>query len=802
MLQNYIRIAWRNILKNRFYSILNITGLATGIAFTMLIAAYVWSELQVNKRVKNIDNHYIIESKWKDPNMGYEFATIGMLPKALKEQYPTLVKNYYRWDGITTNVSLGEKAFRESVQIGDSTFLSMYGFKVLSGNAATALADPFSVVISDKIALKYFGKTDVTGKVLTMENFGGSKHDFMITAVISYNGDNSVYHLLDDDANGFYLPLESASFFGRRIDFWDNPFIVGMLELQNSVTPQQLDKPIASLLKTHSTPQIAADMHPHLEPLKTFHLEKFNGVVKRMIYTLSVIVLFILLMAVVNFVNMSVSRSSSRMKEIGVRKVLGGLKKQLIWQFLTESTILVFFATLLAFVVYLLVSPVFGQVVGKELPPLNTFPLYFVAFPFLIIIVTGLVAGLYPAFILSSMQSVDSLKGKLKSARENVVLRKSLVAFQFFTAAIVLISAFIITHQVQLFFSKDLGYNKEFMVSAQVPRDWTPAGVSRMQGIRTQLASMPEVKEVTLSYEVPDGNNSQGINVYRASADSTTAITSYLLSADEHYATTYGIPMSEGKFFTDPGMKVDSNKVVINEKLAKALGWEHPADAIGQLVKMDLARTPFTIAGVTKDFHFSSMAQAIQPIFFTHIKSSNIYRFFSIKLQSKDIPGSIAALQHKWSELMPGAPFEYKFMDERLSRLYKTEIQLQKAAYTATILSIIIVLLGVTGMISLSVQKRTKEIGIRKVLGASVSGIVALFAKEFMLIILIAGLLACPVAYILMQKWLDNYAYHINITAGPFVITLLALAGVTAVLIVTQTIKTALSNPVKSLRSE
>ncbi|SFD74683.1 ABC-type antimicrobial peptide transport system, permease component [Chitinophaga sp. CF118] len=796
MLQNYIRIAWRNILKNRFYSLLNIAGLATGIAFAMLIMAYVWNELQVNTRLKNANKHYILQSKWKDPNMGYELASIGALPKALKEQYPTLVKNYYRWDGITTNVTVGEKSFREGLQIGDSTLLSMYGFKVLYGDATTALRDPYSIVITDEMAKKYFGKTDVVGKAMTIESFSGSKHDFLITAILQINGKNSVVSLNDENKNELFLPLGALSYFGRTLDNWTNTAIVGMIEVQDGVQPENLKKPVAALLKQNTAAQIYENLTPYFVPLKDYYLDKDNSLVKRMLYTLAAIALFILLMAVVNFINMSVSRSSSRMKEIGVRKVLGGLRRQLIWQFLIESTILVCFSSLLAFVIYLLASPAFGQLLDTKILAPSAFPLYFIVFPLLLIFITGLAAGLYPAFVLSALKSVDSLKGKLKTVKDNVLLRKSLVAFQFFTAAIVLIAAFIISKQVQLFFSRDLGYSKDFIVSAQVPRDWTPAGINRMQGIRNQFAAMPEVKDVTLSFEVPDGNNSGSLNIHRAESDSNTAVASFMLTTDQYYAATYGIPMAGGQFFNEP---VDTNKVVINETLARSLGWKNPEDAIGRQVKMKLTSNIFTVAGVTKDFHFTSMQKAMQPIIFLHVKLSNIFRFYSFKVKGTS---SIAALQRKWSELMPGAPFEYKFMDDRLAKMYKTEIQLKQAAYTATLLSIIIVLLGVTGMISLSVQKRTKEIGIRKVLGSSVSGIVGLFVKEFMVVIAVAGLVACPVAYIIMQRWLNNYVYRIDITVTPFIITIAILAIVTGILIVLQTINAALRNPARSLKTE
>ena len=417
--------------------------------------------------------------------------------------------------------------------------------------------------------------------------------------------------------------------------------------------------------------------------------------------------------------------------------------------------------------------------------------------------IIGFIAGIYPAFVLSSLKSVESLKGKLASVKENVLLRKSLVAFQFGTATIAFMGAIIISEQINLFFSKDLGFNKDYIITAQLPRNWTPEGVRKMEDLRKQFAAMPQVSNVTLSYEVPDGNSAGGSSLYKAGSDSTTAITSQLLMTDEYYASTFGIPMEAGMFFSAPGAFTDSFTLVINEAQAKAFGWKNPQDAIGKQVKFQGGGGQnFTIAGVTKDFHFGSMQKAIQPVTFLHVSLTNVFRNFSFKLKPGDIGNSIAALQKKWSALMPGTPFEYTFMDDTLAKLYRSEIQLKKASYTATVLALIIVLLGVLGLISLSVQKRTKEIGIRKVLGSSVAGIMSLFMKEFLLVILIAGVVACPVAYIIMHNWLQAYAYRIDITAQPFLLSVLVLGFITALLICIQTIKAAMSNPVKSLRTE
>ena len=755
----------------------------------------------MNANLKNEDRQYIIQSKWKDPNQGIELTTMGPLAKALREQYPALVANYYRWDGITSNVSKGDKSFREPLQICDSTMFNMYGFNLLHGNPKTAFDGPFSLVITSEKAKKYFGQTDVVGQTLTIESFSGSKHDFVITGVLKNPFKNSVTYLNDDNNNQFYISSNNISYFGRNMD-WPNQYIVGYIELQKGVKPKDLDKMMEHLMKQNAPPQIAAAMTPYLVPLKDYYLSANNGLVEKMLYALSAIAIFILIMAIINFINMSVSRSATRMREIGIRKVLGGVKKQLILQFLIESIILVFFATVFAMIMYVLSKEMFSNIIGKEIPSLSDFPIYFIALPLLLILIIGFIAGIYPAFVLSSLKSVESLKGKLSSIKENVWLRKSLVAFQFGTATIAFIGAIIISSQINLFFSKDIGFNKDYIVSAQLPRDWTPQGVTKAEDMRKQFAAMPQVVNATLSFTVPDGNSSGSASLYKTGADSTTAIASEQIVTDEYYASTFGIPMAAGKFFSAPGEFTDSFTLVINETQAKAFGWANAQDAIGKQVKFQGGGPVFTIAGVTKDFHFGSMQKPIQPITFLHVKLANIYRNFSFKIRPGGIGNSIDALQKKWSALMPGVPFEYTFMDDALAKLYKSEIQLKKASYTATVLALIIVLLGVLGLISLSVQKRTKEIGIRKVLGSSVSGIMALFMKEFLAVIVIAGVVACPLAYVIMRIWLQGYAYRIDITATPFIISMASLGMITALLICAQTIKAAIANPVKSLRTE
>jgi putative ABC transport system permease protein len=799
MLHNYFKIAWRNLWKQKAFSAINILGLSAGIAFAMLISGYVWNELRVNKTLKNSDRQYILQSKWKEPGMGMELVTFGFVPKMLKEQYPTLVANYFRWDGITSNVSVDETSYREGLQLCDSTLLNMYGFNLEFGNAKTALTAPFSAVITTDIAVKYFGKTDVLGKTLNIESFSGTKHDFLITGVLETPVRNSVTYVNENNKNQIFIPASTQNFFGRNIDAGG---IVGYIELQKGVRPEDLEKPLQQLLKLNTSLEINQNLKVQPMPLTDYYLDADKGLVRKMLYTLSCSAFFILLMAIINFINITISKSSSRMKEIGVRKVMGGRKKHLVIQFLTESILMVFIATIFALIIYQLFRAPLSDLLSKEIPHFTEYPFYYLFILFSISGMIGILSGIYPAMILSSLKSVDSLKGTLKTVTENVLLRKALVGFQFCTALIVFISAIIISEQIQLFFSADLGYNKDYIISAQVPRDWSAKGVEHMEMIRNEFASVPQVKKATLSYEIPNGNNSGPASIYRLSSDSTQAVVSQLLSTDEKYVSVFSIPLKAGNFFAaDNDAVTDLFKLVINETEAKALGWKNADEAIGQQVKIIGRPAIFTIAGVTKDFHFNSMQQTIMPVTFLHVKKAETYRFLSFKLRPGSTSETVASLQKKWSVLLPGAPFEYTFMDDNLKKLYRSELQLKKATYTATALSIIIVLLGVLGLISLSIQNRIKEIGIRKVLGASVVSIVSLFTKEFLWVILLAAIIAFPVSYLLMHNWLNNYVYKITLTAEPFIFSVSILALVMVLLIVIQTMKAAVANPIKSLKA-
>lgn len=799
MFKNFILLAWRNIVKHKTFSFINILGLSAGMAFVLLIGAYVWGELRVNDAIRDNDRVFMLQSKWQKAEMGMELTTPAPLAKALKENFPDLVEDYYHHDGISSIVSKGNKYFREGLQPGDASFLTLTGFPLLQGDARTALNNPNSIVITEAKARKYFGRTDVMGETLTLQSFaGGAKQDFIITGVLKDLPYNTITNFTNT-RNELFLPVESLRFFGRYDGFqaWQNVYIINYVKLKEGVRVADLQQPIQQLLKLHTTADVVANLQVKLTPLNEYYLQLNNGLARRMVYTMSIVALFILVMAVINFINISIGNATTRLKEIGVRKVMGGTRQQLMGQFLIESIVMAALSVILALGIYQWAIPFAGKMLGRPLPSLTSLPVQFVAIPVLMALVIGALAGLYPAFVLSLQPSVDSLKGKLKTIKEKVIFRRSLIALQFTTAIVVFIGAIIIDKQITFSFNSSLGYDREQIITATVPRDWTVEGVRHMETVRNEIASLPVVTGATVSYEIPDGMSGGGGRLFKAGQDSSEAVIFNGLSTDDKYAATYGMKMVAGKF-----LEKDTTTLVINETGVKAMGWQDAAAALGQLVRMEGNPRTYTITGVIKDFHFESKHAAIGPLFINNIKNTLVYRYLSFRVKPGNLSKTLTALESKWATVLPGAPFDYKFMDDTLGFMYRSEIQLKKAAQTATLLALVIVLLGVLGIVTLSITRRMKEVGIRKVLGASGGQIIVLFLKEFAWMILLANLIAWPLAYLALENWLDNFVYRIHINWVPFITVAAVLATLIAAIVAIQTIIKALTNPIRNLRSE
>ncbi|MEA5402315.1 ABC transporter permease [Arcicella sp. DC2W] len=803
MIQIYFKIAWRNLMKRKFYALVSILGLSVGITFTLLIGTYIWGELQVNADLKNVENQYLIQSKWKKPDIGLEITTLAPLAKTLKENYPNLVKNYYGFEGYTSTISNGDRVFREDIQIGDATLLNMYGFQLLYGDSKTALNQPYTMVISSEQAIKYFGKLDCLGKSLTIESNAGQKKSFMITGVLGKVNTNSVMNLLSDTRIPILMSFESSKFWGIEKYFaWNNPYNVGYVELRNGVNPATVAQVMTKLIKANAPENISTNLQAYLVPMKDVYLEANNGIVKKTIFTLLFVALFILVMAIVNFINMSIGNSVTRLKEIGVRKMLGSEKGQLIRQFLAESILISLFSLLISLILYEVFQPFFGEMLHKKIPSLLTVSSYFYLFAVLFAVLIGLLSGIYPAFILSNLPSIDSLKGKLKSIKENIFFRRLLIVSQFTIALFVFVGAFVISKQVNYFFNKDLGYQKEAVVTLSVPRDWSPVGVDKMERIRDELAKLKEVSQVSLSYDIPAGHGGNNNAFYKMGQDSTQAVYIQTITTDEKYADTYQIPMVAGAYFQRKQESFQAGKIVLNETGIKTLGFKNPTEAIGKEIRIHYYPQPFTIVGVTKDFHIASMHKAISPLVFMNVRDFPFFRYLSFKIQPNNLAQSLSSIEQKWRVLMPGSAFEYTFIDDTLQKLYQSEIQLKKASQVATILSIIIVLLGILGMVSMSIARRTKELGIRKVLGASSISIVMLFLKEFIILVVIAIAISFPLGIISMNHWLTTYAYRIQLDWQTFLTVALGFSLIIAIFVFLQTFKTALENPIKSLKTE
>lgn len=802
MLRSYFTIAYRNILHSKFYSILNITGLAAGITFAMLIGSYVWGEFRVNRLLRHAEQQYIVQSKWKQENQGLEFTTLAPMGQALKTQYPTLVADSYAFYGVTATISHANNHFRESIQIGDSSLLTMYGFALLHGDPRTALTRPNDIVITEAKARKLFGKTDVLNQSLTVETPQSGEQQFVVTGVLKPLSSNSVTHHFNDEA-GVFLSLGATPYFGGDMTDWGYAYIINYVELQPGVSPEDLQKPLAQLIATNAPPNIQKNLTAYLTPLTDYYLESNNGLVRRMIGTLAWVAVFILLMAVINFVNLSLGNASTRLREIGVRKALGGLRQQLAAQFLAESLVLILLATVLSLGLYLLFRPGFGSVVGKEIPLLLDLPGGYGGALFGVVLLVGLLAGGYPALHLSAYSSVESLKGKERTAAGGRWFRRGLVTAQFTIAVLVFIGAVFVSRQITFFFDTDLGFEKDALLTiSSLPRDWSPKGVTRMEGARDQLARLPGVGAASLSFEIPNGSAGLNASVYLPEQDSTQAMTMAALTTDENFASTYQITVLSGRYFRAGASQQDTAGIVLNEAAARTLGYETPEVAVDKMVRLQGSPQPFRIVGIIKNFHFGSMHKAIEPMLIRHIQYVPIYRYFSFRLNAGNVRSEIATIEKKWHELFPDAPLEYAFLDQTIEKLYTTELQLEKAAYVATGLSILIMLLGVVGLVALTVSRRTKEVGIRKVLGASITSILGMFLSEYAWMLLIANLLAWPLVYWLLSGWLADYAYHTSITWVPFVQAGVGLAMLSVLIIGLQVVRTALMNPVESLRSE
>lgn len=788
MLTNYLKIALRTLRKQPGYTVINLFGLAVGLACCVLIYLYVTDELSYDRFHTNAERTYRLERT--QPGGSRSAFTDGPSGPTLAADYPE-IEAAVRFSNQKRLAQVDDRQFYgEEVLYTDSTFLSVFSFRLIQGNPQTALTAPNSIVITESFATKYFGERDPMGEIVTFDN----EDELVVTAVVEDVPSNS--HFTFDVLATMALAQEKYPY----MKMWGSISLQTYLLLAPQATPQTVEPKFAGFLEQHQT--FATDYH--LRPLLDIHL--YSNVFERYpqgdieaLYMFGAIAFFILLLACINYMNLATARSAQRMKEVGMRKVLGADRKQLALQFLGESVVMTLFAMGLTLLIVQSVLPFFNDFLGRSL----SLAPFLQAQGLLILLAfgvgVGVLAGLYPALYLAHFQPVKVLKGSLNPGTRGNLFRKALVVTQFVVSIALLAATLIVSTQLSYLQSRNLGFNEEHVVAIQL-RDQQI--LERAEGLRQTLRGDAQVVHASIS--------NSGISIPQSSApvaavefgDLTedSPITEFVFS-DKAFLETLGVEIVAGEGFHEDKTSQTETDIIINETAVRRYGWTTPADAIGKTVQAAFSRDPLTVIGVAKDFHIRSLRRSVNPIMLFN-KWINRDGVLLVRLQPGDARPALARFETLWNDRIPEWPFEYTFLDETIAQRYASERQTQQLFTLFASLAILIACLGLFSLAAYTATRRTKEIGVRKVMGASVRQIVVLLSKDFTWLVVIAFFIATPIAAVLMNRWLDDFAFRIDLPLHIF-----ALAGFLALLIAWltvsyQSVKAALGNPVDALRHE
>jgi predicted permease len=790
MLKNYFKTAWRNLLKGRSFSFINIAGLGVGIACASLIFLWVEYNVDYNSSIPDLNNIYVIQNNQTYGKDIYTFAATPVLAKdVLMQEFPGVV-NVSRFDDANVTVSLDDKHLAQSGAYVDSAFLKMFGLSLIEGNDKDALNDISQIAVSQKLAKSYFGNDDATGKTLLVDN-----HPYKVSAVYKDIPQNVQFYGKD-----FLLPFQV--FYdkskGQGIDVWGNNWTNTWIKLNPNTNVTAFNEKLRKLIH-QKNPQVS-NQSLWLYPLKRLNLyggftngkeDESKGKIQY-IKMFSIVALIILIIACINFMNLSTARSEKRAKEIGMRKVLGSTRRALVGRLLSESLIVAYVAVLFAVLIVAAVLPSFSNLIGIRL---NLHLLYPSHILFLIIIgaVCGLVAGSYPALYLSSFNPVRALKNQItKNAGNAGIVRKGLVVTQFAISVIIIIAVVVVYHQIQFTKNRDLGFNKDKIM--YVPA--TPNLTKSYASLKQDILNTNEISSASLGAFSPMSmyNNGGGWNWEGKSADGDVLVTN--VSTDADYLKTFGIELATGRGFS-PDPNVDSANVIINESFAKLMG---KAGHVGGQIWRDAMR--LTIIGITKNFVYNNMNEAHPaPLMFFNSPSNTNYIFMALK-PTNDLHGSISKLQSIFQKADASQPFDYHFVDKDFESKFRYQQFIGSLATIFGCLAIFISCLGLFGLASFVAEQRRKEIGVRKVLGASVQGITTLLSQDFLLLVGISCLIAFPAAWWIMHDWLQSYEFRTTLSWWIFAAAGMGALLITLLTVSVQAIKAAVANPVKSLRSE
>lgn len=795
MIKNYFKIAWRNIVKNPGYSIINIGGLAIGMACFLLIALFIRNELSYDSYHEKGDNIYRIVHHDNEGKQIWGNAPVG---PALKKDFSEVVEIVQFSGRSDILLEYNERSFQEGNSFYvDETAFDIFSWPLRSGNPKTALKDPYTIVLTESTAKKYFGNENPIGK--TMDGVGGRANDgiYTVTGVMKDVPANSHF--------SFDVLMSMSSFYQSRSEIFESWGYVDFYTyflVSDNFNQQAFQGKIPEFLK-RNRPEENADYFYDLsfEPLKDTYLKsaaaRQPGVTGSLanIYIFALIGLFILIIACINFMNLATARSLERAKEVGVRKVIGADKKGLRYQFLGESLLMVLLASILGLVLVMICLPTMRNITGKAFLSSEIFNVFSLSLYFGIALLTGLLAGLYPAFVLSNFKPSSVLKGVFKSSKQGTNLRKGLVIFQFSLSIALIASTVIVYFQLGFMLNKNLGFDQEQQLV--IDFNWDGQVLDNMETIKSEFMNLQEVVSVAGSRTVP-GSHFPGagtdIETFEGSMENFSP---FLYEIDFDFIPHYNIEVVAGRAYSREFVTDSVSSLLVNEAAARSFGYANPADIIGK--RFQQWGREGTIIGVVKDFNYMSLHQAVAPL---TLRYSQFGKYLSMKVKSSNMQQGISNIEQKWAELAPHRPFLYTFLDESFNTQYEADIKFRKLFTLFSFLAIFIACLGLLGLATYSAVQRTKEIGVRKVLGAEVSSIVKLLSIDFIKLVLIAIVVATPFSWYVMDKWLHVYAYQIDISWWIF-----ALAGGIALSIALATvsfnaIKAARANPVKSLRTE
>jgi len=822
MIQSLVLTAFRNLKKNKFFSLLNILGLAVGMAVFMLIAQYVKFERSYENFIPGRENIYRVSLTVYRNNeliMASAENYPGVGPALKKElpavmDYARLYNMGYKNNVIITNENArgGPLSFRQRKFLyADSTFLPMMGYKMQSGDARTALAEPFSAVISEKYAQLYFGNENPVGKMLHLRDDDATDELVKVTGVFKNLPQNA--HLKFDVLFSYNSLYTRGNWAIRRYkEGWRRKDMYTFIQLRPGTDPEKIAAGFPAIVDKYK-PELKGSQQKEvlgLQSIQDIHLNSDlaeeaesngNGTI---VFFIGLIGVFVLVIAWINYINLSTARALTRAKEVGVRKVIGAFRHQLVSQFLTEAFLINILALAIAYGLVIVSLQYFNTISGLSLDKSYLYQPWFLVLIIMLWIVGSLLSGFYPAWVLSSFKPIVVLKGKLATSVRGILLRKGLVVAQFMASVALIAGTFIVYSQLDYMMTRDLGMSINQVLVVERPGIADTSENVRnttLDVFRNEVKKNPAIEAVSVSFTVPGKQREYKVTVKRYGSNSNDSIIARFNGMDYDFLDVFKMKLIAGRNFSKEYPKDDDTSVVITETAARLLGFKKPGDAVGKTLWIpQFGDWKPIIAGVVNDYHQVSFKKPLEPtIFFCRVHDGE---FYSMRIHTDHLSQTIKHVQQSWAKAFPGNPFEYFFLDDYFNKQYSNEQKFGKLFITFAALAIIISCLGLFGLSAFTASQRIKEIGIRKVLGASVLNITSMLSKDFLKLVLVAVLIATPVAWFIMNKWLQGFAYRININWLVFAAAGLIALVISLVTVSFQAIKAARSNPVKSLRTE